>query len=128
MLALLSGLFGVLALTLAILGLYGVMSYAVARRRGEIGVRIALGALHARVVRMVLSEVAVLIVLGVLIGTAGALASTRLVTTLLYGMQPADPGVYAMAVLVLGGVALGAGLIPAWRAARVDPVEALREQ
>ena len=128
LLAILSALFGGLALLLAILGLYGVMSYTVARRRGEIGVRIALGAARARVVRMVLGEVATVVLIGVAIGGVASLASARLITTFLYGMRPVEPGVYALAVAVLGGVTLAAGLVPAWRAARVDPIEALREE
>jgi putative ABC transport system permease protein len=128
MLAVLSGLFGALALALALLGLYGVMSYSVARRRSEIGVRIALGAVRGRVIRMVLSEVTIVVVMGILIGVAGATAASRMVTTFLYGVGPREPGVYLLAVGMLALVALGAGLVPAWRAARVDPIEALREE
>ncbi|MEP7346561.1 MAG: FtsX-like permease family protein, partial [Gemmatimonadaceae bacterium] len=128
MLAVLSGLFGALALSLAMLGLYGVMAYAVARRRGELGVRIALGAGRARLVRMVLGEVVSVVALGLLIGGAASLASTKLVATFLYSIRPTEPTVYLLAASMLSVVALGAGLIPAWRAARVDPIEALREQ
>jgi predicted permease len=128
LLAILSALFGGLALLLAILGLYGVMSYAVARRRGEIGVRIALGAARDRVVRMVLGEVAAVVVIGVIIGGAASLASGKLVTAFLYNVRPVDYSVYLIAIAILSTVALGAGLVPAWRAARVDPMEALREQ
>jgi ABC-type antimicrobial peptide transport system permease subunit len=128
MLAVLSGLFGALALALAMLGLYGVMSYAVARRRGELGVRIALGAGSGSVVRMILGEVATVVGVGLLIGVVAAVGLTRLVTSLLYSIEPGDPVVYLGAAAILGAVALGAGLIPAWRAARVDPLEAIREQ
>jgi predicted permease len=128
MLAVLSGLFGALALALAVLGLYGVTSYAVARRRGELGVRIALGAVRGRVIRMVLREVVFVALVGMVVGAAGALGTSKLVTTFLFDVRPNEPAVYVLAILVLGLVALGAGLLPAWRAARVDPIEALREQ
>jgi predicted permease len=127
MLAVLSAIFGCVALALSMLGLYGVMAYTVARRRNEIGVRIALGADRARVLRMVLGDVTRVVVIGVVIGAAGALASGKLVTAFLFGLTPADPRVLGVAALVLMAVALGAGLIPAWRASRVDPVAALRE-
>ncbi len=127
MLAVLSTLFGAVALSLAMLGLYGVMAYTVARRQNEIGVRIALGANRDRVLRMVLGDVARVVVIGVALGIAGALASGKLVTSFLFGLRPGEPAVLALAALVLGLVALGAGLIPALRASRVDPVSALRE-
>jgi predicted permease len=128
MLAILSGLFGSVALALAILGLYGVTSYSVARRRTELGVRIALGAVRARVIRLVLNEVGVVVALGLIVGAIGARLATTQVASFLYGTEPADPIVYVAASLLLATVALLAGLIPAWRAARVDPIEALREQ
>jgi predicted permease len=128
MLAVLSTLFGAVALSLAMLGLYGVMAYTVARRQNEIGVRIALGANRDRVLRMVLGDVARVVMIGVALGIAGALASGKLVTTFLYGLRPGEPAVLALAALILGLVALGAGLVPALRASRVDPVSALREE
>jgi ABC-type antimicrobial peptide transport system permease subunit len=128
MLATLSGVFGAVALALAVLGLYGVTSYSVARRRAELGVRIALGAVRSRVVKLVLGEVAVVVTIGLVIGAAGARLASTQVAPFLYGTEPADPRVYVMAALVLAAVAFTAGLIPAWRAARVDPIEALREQ
>ena len=128
LLAILSGLFGSVALVLSILGLYGVTSYSVARRRNELGVRIALGAVRARVIRLVLNEVSVVVILGLVIGAVGARLVTNQVASFLYGTEPADPIVYLAAALLLAIVALLAGLIPAWRAARVDPIEALREQ
>jgi predicted permease len=128
MLAVLSGLFGSVALALAILGLYGVTSYSVARRRNELGVRIALGAVRARVIQMVLSEVGIVVMVGLLIGSIGAQFASKLVAPFLYGTEPADPRVHAAAVVLLAVVAFIAGLIPAWRASRVDPIEALREQ
>jgi putative ABC transport system permease protein len=127
MLALLSGIFGAVALALAMLGLYGVMAYSVARRRAEIGVRIALGADNSRVLRMVLGDVARVVAIGIALGAAGALASGKLMTSFLFGLAPADPQVLGAAAALLSVVALGAGLIPALRAARVDPVAALRE-
>ncbi|MDQ3950595.1 MAG: ABC transporter permease, partial [Gemmatimonadota bacterium] len=127
-LGVLSGLFGAVALLLSMLGLYGVMSYAVARRRNEIGVRIALGAARARVVRLVLGDVARVVAVGVVIGGAGALASGKLVKSFLYGLEPTEPTVMVFAALLLGVVSLAAGGVPAWRAARLDPVEALREE
>ncbi len=127
-LAVLSALFGSVALALAILGLYGVTSYSVARRRSELGVRIALGAVRGRVVRLVLSEVGVVVAIGLIIGAAGARLASTQVAPFLYGTQPADPLVYVGAAVLLASVALVAGLIPAWQAARVDPIEALREQ
>ena len=126
-LAVLSGLFGAVALALATLGLYGVMTYTVARRRNEIGVRIALGADRARVLTMVLSDVARVVLIGLVVGAVGALGSGRLVTSFLYGLAPADPAILVAAAGVLALVALAAGLAPALRASRVDPVAALRE-
>jgi predicted permease len=128
MLAVLSGLFGTVALALAVLGLYGVTSYSVARRRGELGVRIALGAVRTRVVRLVLGEVGLVVGAGLIIGSIGARFASLQVAPFLYGTEPADPRVYVAATLTLAAVAFLAGLIPAWRAARVDPIEALREQ
>jgi predicted permease len=128
LLATLSGFFGALALLLATIGLYGIMSYNVARRRSEIGVRIALGAARPRVVRMVLGEVGRMVVIGLAIGGVAAAASTRLMKTLLYGLSPSDPTTLAASGAVLLVVALAAGLVPALRASRLDPMDALREE
>jgi predicted permease len=125
-LAVLSGLFGAVALALAMLGLYGVMSYTVARRRNEIGVRIALGADRSRVLGMVLGDVARVVAVGLVIGVAGAVASGKLVTSFLFGLRPTEPAVMALATAILAIVALAAGLAPAIRATRVDPVAAIR--
>jgi putative ABC transport system permease protein len=127
-LAILSALFGSVALVLAVLGLYGVMSYTVARRRGELGVRIALGAERSSVVRLVLNEVGLVVAIGLVIGAVGARYATTQVTPFLYGTESADSLIYVGAAVLLAGVAMIAGLIPAMRAARVDPIEALREQ
>ena len=125
--ATLSGFFGALAVLLATIGLYGIMAYGVARRRNEIGVRIALGAEQSRVVRMVLGEVAAIVLIGVIVGVAASLGLTRLVVSFLYGVRPTDPVTLSAAVVVLALVGIGAAALPAWRAARLDPVSALRE-
>jgi putative ABC transport system permease protein len=128
LLATLSVFFGALALGLAIIGLYGVMSHNVARRRNEIGIRMALGAEEFRVLRMVLGEVVVLIGIGMAIGLAGALAAARLVSSFLYGLQPNDRWTLASAAALLAGTALIAGYLPARRASSVNPIEALRDE
>jgi putative ABC transport system permease protein len=126
-LATLSGFFAGLALALAMIGLYGVMAYTVARRRVEIGIRVALGAARGRVLRLVLGDVGLLVGGGILIGTAAALAGVRVLGSLLYGIEARDPWNIAGAALVLGIGALVAGAIPARRAAALQPTEALRE-
>jgi ABC-type antimicrobial peptide transport system permease subunit len=128
LLATLSGFFGALALLLAMIGLYGVMSYNVARRRNEIGIRMALGAEQSRVLRMVLGEVGILIGIGVAIGLGAAIATTRFVATFLYGMKPNDPWTLALSAGALALVAALAGFLPARRASRLDPMTALREE
>jgi putative ABC transport system permease protein len=126
MLATLSAFFGGLALLLAMIGLYGIMAYTVTRRRGEIGIRIALGSARARVLRMVLGEAATLLAAGLALGAAGAIAGARLVESFLYGVQPRDPLTIVAAALLLGAVGLTACALPAWRASRVEPMTALR--
>jgi putative ABC transport system permease protein len=128
LLATLSGFFGALALALAVIGLYGVMSYNVARRRNEIGIRMALGAEQARVLRMVLGEVAILIVAGLALGLAVAVFSTRLLASFLYRLEPNDPTTLVTACVVLAVSAVVAGFLPARRAANLDPMTALREE
>ena len=125
--AMLSGFFGALALLLAGLGLYGVTSYAVGRRRTEIGIRMALGAAPGGVVRMVLGRVALLVAIGVIVGAGVSVWASRFVTTLLFGLQPRDPATLALAALVLSIIGALAGWIPARRAARIDPARVLRE-
>jgi putative ABC transport system permease protein len=128
LLATLCGFFGALALLLAMIGLYGVMSYNVARRRNEIGIRMALGAEQSRVLRMVLREVAILIAAGLAIGLGAAIGTTRFVESFLYGMKPNDPWTLCSAAIVLALVAAIAGFLPARRASRLDPMTALREE
>ena len=125
--ALLAGFFGALALLLAGLGLYGVTSYAVSRRRTEIGIRMALGAEPASVVRLVLSRVTLLVGVGVLVGGGVSLWAAKFVETLLYGLEPRDPVTLAAAAVVLGTVGALAGWLPAHRASRIDPAEVLRD-
>ena len=125
--AMIAGFFGALALPLAGLGLYGVTSYAVTRRRPEIGVRMALGASANAVMTLVLSRVAVLVGVGAAVGAAISVWAARFVAPLLYGLQPTDATTLIGAVLVLGTVGGIAGWIPARRAARVDPASVLRE-
>jgi predicted permease len=122
----LSAFFGVLAVFLSAIGIYGLMSYNVSRRTNEIGIRMALGAERAGVHWMVMREIILLVITGVAIGAAIALAVGRLVTSMLYGLKPTEPGNLALAVVVLLAVALAAGYLPARRASRVSPMEALR--
>jgi ABC-type antimicrobial peptide transport system permease subunit len=128
MLAKLSSFFSLLALLLSCVGLYGVMSYDVARRTREIGIRMALGAQRRSVVGLVMRQTMLLVIIGVVIGLGAALASTRLIASLLYGLTPNDPLTIALAGLLLLTVAALAGYLPARRAARVDPMIALRHE
>jgi putative ABC transport system permease protein len=128
LLASLSGFFGALALALAMIGLFGVMSYNIARRRNEIGIRMALGAEQSRVLGMILREVAILIGLGLAIGLIAALGTTRFVESFLYGMKANDPWTLALAALTLALVAALAGFLPARKASRLHPMNALREE
>jgi predicted permease len=128
LLATLSGFFGALALLLSAIGLYGVMSYSVARRKNEIGIRMALGAEQRRILTMVLRDVAVLLTVGLAAGIGAALFATRLVASFLYGVTARDPGVIVISSVLLAMVAAAAGYLPAHRASRLDPMTALREE
>jgi predicted permease len=126
--AALTGAFGVLALALACVGIYGVMAYSVANRRNEIGIRMALGAQPGQVRGMILRESAWLAVAGIVVGVAAALVLTRLIKSMLYGIEAYDPPTLAGGVLFLLAVVLAASWIPARRAAGVQPTEALRHE
>jgi len=128
LMATLSGFFGALAALIATIGLYGVMSYTVARRRNEIGIRMALGADRRDVVNMVMREAGMLLVVGVVVGTGLAIAAARTAATLLFGLRPSDPATLAMAAAGLGAIAMLASYLPALRAARLQPTVALREE
>jgi putative ABC transport system permease protein len=125
--AMLSGFFGGLALLLAGLGLYGVTSYAVSRRRTEIGIRMALGAAPRGVVGMVLGRVGLLVAVGVVLGVTVSLWAARFVSALLFGLEPRDWGTLVVSALILGAIGAFAGWIPAVRASRIDPARVLRE-
>ena len=126
LIALLSAGFGLLATLLASIGLYGVMAFIVARRRKEIGLRLALGAEPSGVMWIVMREVLILLVIGLAVGVPAAIGLGRYVSSQLYGIQPNDPWMAIGTVLLLTAVSAAAGLIPARRASRIDPILALR--
>ena len=128
LMATLAGAFGILAGVLATVGLYGVIAYMVARRRNEIGIRIALGASRIGVVRLVLREAALLLALGLAVGVGLTLWAGRAAASLLFGLKPDDFATLAGAVVLLAAVALAASYAPARRAARMEPMQALREE
>jgi len=122
------GIAGAMAFALGVAGLYGVISYSVARRTREIGIRVAIGAQHSTVRRMFIAEGARLAAIGILFGTAAALGLMRLMASLLFGVKPIDPLTYAAVALALAAAAVMASYIPAMRATKVDPVDALRAE
>jgi ABC-type antimicrobial peptide transport system permease subunit len=124
--ALLLGLSGGIALLLAVIGVYGVISYSVQRRTHEIGIRRALGARTSDVLRLVLGQAFGLVSTGIVLGAIGAVALTRVLATLLYDVAPTDPATFVTVAVLLGCVALLASYVPGRRAARVDPTDALR--
>jgi ABC-type antimicrobial peptide transport system permease subunit len=125
---LLFGAFAGIAVVLAASGLYGVIYYLVTQRTREIGIRVALGADKARVVRLVLGQGVLLALSGIVVGLVGAVVLSRLLASLLYGVGTHDPVTFVTVPIALGIVALLASAVPAWRAARVDPVIALRSE
>jgi predicted permease len=128
LMARLSGFFGMLAVLLAVIGLYGVISYMVASRRTEIGIRMALGAGQPNIVWLVLREASLLLAIGLSIGTALALAMGRTATAMLFGLKPTDAGTFVTALAVLSIVAVAAALLPAFRAASINPMACLRNE
>ncbi|HTC32438.1 MAG TPA: ABC transporter permease [Bryobacteraceae bacterium] len=128
LLAMLSSFFGILAAVLATIGLYGVIAYMVARRTNEIGIRMALGASPRQILAMVVGEAGSLLVVGVMIGAVLAVAAGKSASTLLYGLKPYDPLTLVLAAAGLGAVAIAASLLPARRAAKLEPMVALRDE
>ncbi len=126
LIAMLSAGFGLVATILASIGLYGVMAFVVARRRKEIGIRIALGAQTTSVFWTVMREVLTLLAIGLVIGLPAAMALGNLIAKQLYGIQPRDPLMATGTIVLLTVVAVAAGLVPAYRASRIDPILALR--
>jgi ABC-type antimicrobial peptide transport system permease subunit len=121
-----SSLFGALALLLIIVGLYGLMAYSVVRRTREIGIRMAVGSQPVGIMRLVLNESLRLVFFGVIVGIPGAVALMKATSSMLFGLSPVDPAGLAMAALVLAITGIAASAVPAWRAANLDPVSALR--
>src|ERR1051326_6773059 len=128
LMASLSGFFGFLAALLATIGLYGVISYMVIRRRNEIGIRMALGADRSRVLRLIMREAVMLLGIGLGVGTVLALAGAKAATSLLFGLKARDPETFVLSISLLAIVSLAASALPAYRAARVDPLDALRNE
>jgi ABC-type antimicrobial peptide transport system permease subunit len=126
LIARLSAFFGVLAAFLVCIGIYGLLSYAVARRTSEIGVRMALGAKRSSVLWLILREILALVAIGIAIGIPAALLGNQLAVKLLYGLSPADPASLLAAITMLVSAALLAGYLPARTASRVEPTVALR--
>jgi ABC-type antimicrobial peptide transport system permease subunit len=128
LMATLSSFFGFLAALLATVGLYGVISYSVARRRNEIGIRMALGAGRTSIVRLIMGEAGLLLAIGVVVGAGLALALGKTASTLLFGLKFYDTVTMVIAIVTLSIVAAAASYLPAFRASRVDPMMALRDE
>jgi ABC-type antimicrobial peptide transport system permease subunit len=128
LMAVLSGVFGLLAAVLAMLGLYGIISYLVARRRNEVGIRMALGAERQQVMRMFLRDALRLVMIGLVIGTFVSLIAMRGAASLLFGLKSYDPITLSLAGALLASVAAVASFLPAYRAAKLDPMIALRDE
>jgi len=120
------GLFATLALVLAMVGIYGVLAFGVSRRRHEIGIRMALGALPRQILALIVWQGMRLVLIGTVLGILASIALTRLMSTLLYGVEPTDPLTFACVAILLAGAALAACYAPARRAMRLDPMTALR--
>lgn len=120
--------FAVIAILMALIGIYGVLAFSVAQRRQEIGIRMALGATRTAVVRLVMKDGAALVVVGALAGVAGALVLTRSLATLLYGVKPNDPATYGTVIIGVALTAAAASFLPAHKAAALDPAVAVRHE
>jgi putative ABC transport system permease protein len=120
--------FGALALILAALGIYGVVSYAASRRAQEIGLRVALGARHGDVLQLVIGRGMAMTLAGIALGLLGAAALMRLLSGLLYEVRPTDPATLAVVSITLAAVAFAASAVPAWQAMKIDPMTALRRE
>jgi ABC-type antimicrobial peptide transport system permease subunit len=122
------GSFAAIALLLAMVGVYGVISFTVARRTQEIGIRMALGADATRIIRLILRDAMIPTTIGIAVGLGSAAAASRYLSTLLYDIKPTDPATYILASLALAAAGIAAVLVPARRAAHVDPTECLRSE
>jgi predicted permease len=124
----LAGMFALIALLLAMAGIYSVMSYVVTQRTSEVGLRMALGAARRDIIRLVLSRAATLAAVGLAIGAGLSLAVSRLMSAMLFGLTATDPPTYALGLLAVAGIVILAAGVPAWRASRIDPMVALRQE
>ncbi len=128
MMAMLSGFFGLLAALLVVVGLYGVLSYFITRRRNEIGIRIALGARRGQVIALVMQDTAIMLVIGIILGTALTLLAGRAATAMLFGLKPYDLATLGFAIVLLAIIAVLASWVPAVKASKLDPIAALRSE
>ena len=128
MMATLGGFFGLLALIVACLGIFGIMAFQISRRINELGVRMALGATRGNIMNLVLREVAMLLIPGCAAGCLAALGLTRFARSMLFEVTPTDPMAFALAACALAAATLAAGFLPALRASRIDPMTALRHE